>query len=200
MLSVARSTTERSRDARSVSAVSLETVWIVSLALTLPLTYGCARTSAAPACSEVDRAAAADWLDAVGVGDEARALRDAEALVSAGEKAAAPNQEYARFFSENGLTVAFLSDKFGHWDFQSWSHALFFARLAASTGVSGSDPVTPAFAAVTQHLRAPDPEGVVVLWPYVIWQTGQGYCDRQAWVLCELTYQGGADAKDRLSA
>ncbi len=140
-----------------------------------------------------DTALARQWLAAVEAGDESAALSLAERLSpapAAGD--VAPDPTEASFFTHNGLNPAFMVARYNHWDFQHWSHAAFFRRLARDLAGGATDPgaiVTALFHAVVEQLDEQDPAGVVVLWPYRVWQGGGGLCDRQAWVLGELSYQ-----------
>ena len=150
----------------------------------------------AAACPSEAAASAQQWLLAVDRGDEAEAIRLAEALAPSEEAAQQqPSAEYVAAFASAWTDPAFLTTRFNHWDYQSWSHARFFSRLAADIADGAADPDAALFAAVATRLRPPDPPNPGALWPYRIWQTGHGFCDRQAWVLAELAYQRGSDAK-----
>lgn len=176
-----------------------------ALALALAaLAAGCGASTPAPApesreepaCSAEASSLSAQWLAAVDRGDEAEAIRLAETLAPSAEAALEkPPAEYVAAFASAWTDPAFLTASFNHWDFQSWSHARFFSRLAADIADGAADPDAALFAAVAARLRPPDPPNPGALWPYRIWQTGRGFCDRQAWVLAELAYQRGSDAK-----
>jgi hypothetical protein len=146
-------------------------------------------------CDEPTASEAAQWLEAVSSGNRVEALRLAASLAPADTWSAPPDPTYISLFEVNGVDRRFLTAEFNEWDFEYWSHAAFFSRLAREITAGADDPIAALFRAVTARLRAPDPPEAGILWPYRIWQLGQGYCDRQAWVLSELAWQWGADAK-----
>lgn len=151
---------------------------------------------AQPSPSPADIAIAKSWLEAVARGDATLATSLAATLAPPSTWRI-PDPQHAEFLQRYGLDPRFLNEPFGKWDVQAWAHALFFSKLARQITHGQPDPAPALFRAVTDRLSAPDPPdgGVVPLWPFRIWETGKGYCDRQAWVLCELAYQLGFDAK-----
>lgn len=150
----------------------------------------------AAACPTEAAVLSQQWLVAVDRSDEPEAIRLAEALAPSAEAAQqAPPGEYVAAFASAWTDPVFLTRSFNHWDYQSWSHARFFSRLSADIAGGAPDPDGALFAAVIARLRHPDPPNPDALWPYRVWQTGRGWCDRQAWVLAELAYQRGSDTK-----
>ncbi|HET7295191.1 MAG TPA: hypothetical protein VFM88_22425 [Vicinamibacteria bacterium] len=159
-------------------------------------TTGTTSEPVAAACPPEAAELSGGWLAAVDRGDELEALRLAEALAPAAVAALAePPSAYVEAFARARTDPAFLTRPFNHWDYQSWSHARFFSLLAAEIAAGTADEDRALFAAVASRLRDPDPPDPGALWPYRIWQTGRGFCDRQAWVLAELAYQRGSDSK-----
>jgi hypothetical protein len=155
---------------------------------------GAGPTPVEAACPAETAGDATRWLAAVETGQEAEALRLAAILAPAGRMRPA-DPAYAAFFTAEGMDPAFLAAGFGHWDYQAWSHAAFFAGLARDTVAGQADADRALFEAVAAHLTDPDPPNPGAFWPFRIWQAGRGFCDRQAWVLAELFYQQGADVK-----
>ena len=135
------------------------------------------------------------WYKAVVNGDLTVAVKTAEELLPTEKIQSDLDPKHISLCALNGLSPQFLTRQFNPFDFQNWYHALFFDRLAHKI-VADKDDIIPAlFSAVTNKLQPIDPPLETILWPYRIWQLSKGLCDRQAWVLGELSYQYGYSTK-----
>jgi hypothetical protein len=145
----------------------------------------------------VNSALVREWRDAVLAGKERRALALASKIVGKGDVPGAAPREYVDMCRENGVAPAFLDSGFNHWDFQLWSDAFFFKRLAVRSTESCEDSgrrLKALFDTVCERVEVAGLPTVVLPWPRDVWRLGKGLCDRQSWVLCELAYQAGYDA------
>ncbi|OPZ25575.1 MAG: hypothetical protein BWZ02_02397 [Lentisphaerae bacterium ADurb.BinA184] len=158
--------------------------------LTLPLTPGCSRDPAPPTPAP-DVTAPEEWLRAVAAGRADDAVRLATAIL--GDNGAVNDipSVYAELFRANGLSPAFIGAAFEPRDAAVWADALFFLDLAGRPS-SGPEEAESLFSRVTGRLQPAAPANDRNLpWPRQTWQEAAGYCDRQAWVLCELAWQAG---------
>ena len=175
------------------TAVSLISVF--SLVILLALFFLREDNWQDPLHLDKDMSLAHRWYNAVLNGKFKVSIELAEKLVPKDKIQLDIDPEYIELCASNGLSPQFLTKPFNPLDFQYWHHAVFFKQLAEEI-VEGEGEVIPAlFAAVTNKLEPVDPPVENILWPYRIWQLCKGACDRQAWVLCELSYQCGYDTQ-----
>ena len=114
-----------------------------------------------------------------------------------------PSSLYSKFFKENGLSPDFLNEGFNQFDYQLWSDAFFFKRVANQAlqtlslleRSNDDSRITTLFNLVDSELSNEDlPKGTII-WPFAVWYFKKGLCDRQSWVLCELAYQAGYETQ-----
>ncbi len=135
-----------------------------------------------------------EWRAAVLAGEPIQAISLAKRAI-APAKPKPPYQVEEALCADNGINPAYLRAGFNKWDFQLWNDALFFKKLSDDiiAKAKGRDPVEALFDAVRARVKPVESSKGAVLWPRTIWSLGEGFCDRQAWVLCELAWQAGFD-------
>lgn len=129
------------------------------------------------------------WLKAVSNHNLHAAVAIANLLVSG--NLSQPLAQHVAMADREGFRPSFFAAPFNFWDFQLWQHALFFQNLMRRITEGNPENVQAMFAAVRKKISADEKDYLAPPWPYVIWQSGFGICDRQAWVLCEIAYQAG---------
>lgn len=103
-----------------------------------------------------------------------------------------------QLFVRNHIRGEFINAEFNEWDFQYWKYATFFREMAKNItdNVEGEgDAIRKIFTSVRKQVEPVEPPADTIFWPYNIWHLKKGVCDRQAWVLCELTYQLGCETQ-----
>ena len=129
------------------------------------------------------------WLSAVSQRNPYASFTIANRLLP--ETKSQPSQQHLALAEKEGIRPSFFTAPFNFWDFQLWEHAVFFQKLMHQVTGGKPENVKAMFAAVRENISADEKDYPAPAWPFVIWHSGFGVCDRQAWVLCEIAYQAG---------